>query len=300
LSERNVSFSTTNPCTCEVMACRCECKSDGGVDCIENTGKSWVNPELFTVKKSSKGFWGNVGGWFGGAFKSIGGFFAGIGKFFGSLFGLGKYLKYVIPVLVVGFCLCIFFNCGGPMILKQCMKTPAMMRFKDKVIPDKVRDKWRDRKERKRQKKLDELSSDDEDDSDDDDQPPGYDDAMRPKDRKNKSPNNKKDKNKKKTKKDEDSDDDDGDDGGKKKKTLSSKFGKKLKDSTKAAGSKMKDKLKQGLKKNKSPDKNKVSPTTKRQAPGTPSGSPRKSSQMIKRRDDVMKSRIQGRREFER
>ena len=106
IGKRNVSFSTTAPCVCEVSGCRCECKEDGGVRCVEMEGKWNISDKIWTVKKTS-GLLGNIGKFFTNVFNSI-------SRFFENLFGfnLMKYLKYVLVVIAVGLIGCCLLRCG--------------------------------------------------------------------------------------------------------------------------------------------------------------------------------------------
>ena len=92
--------------------------------CLKHHGKYWVNPKEFAVKKA--GWWGKTFGWLGNIFKSIGKFFGNIFGFLGNLFGIGKYIKWIMSVIVLAGIACVFFNCGGPLILKGLIKSVAI------------------------------------------------------------------------------------------------------------------------------------------------------------------------------
>lgn len=115
LAQRNISFSTTTPCVCEEMACKCECLDDGGVKCVKVKGKSVVLPGVFKVKKKSSGFFDT--------FKNI---FNGVDNMFAGLFGnFWPYVKSIVLGVVGLIAVSLFINCGGIKLVMYLIKGKA-------------------------------------------------------------------------------------------------------------------------------------------------------------------------------
>jgi len=95
------------------------------VECVVNEGSSSVDKNIWEKKAKSGGLFGSIGSFFSNVFGSIGSAFKGILNMFG-LGGLFKYFKYIVPILCIGLFACVFFNCGGPLLLKQCLRKRAL------------------------------------------------------------------------------------------------------------------------------------------------------------------------------
>lgn len=152
VSTRNVSFSTSAPCVCEVSGCRCECSVNGSVRCVEMEGKWKISPKIWNVNKTA-GIFGRIGSFFGNIFGWISGLLG---------FNFLKYFQYIGPVIGIGILVCCWWQCCGCsccMRIFCCCKRKGRRHSSDDSDSGGGKRKSKKKKGKKKKKKERKVSS---------------------------------------------------------------------------------------------------------------------------------------------